>query len=205
MKRDEARIQSPCHESWDDMTGDDARRYCGKCDKHVHNLSAMTEDEARSVAAQRNVCVRYSFNPRTRSIQHQPSRRVVLRTAAAVTLTAGLALPAVASISTEPGEVGLLQTAWEALTSWADGEVAQVQGGIMATPDDGVEELVMGEMPEDVPEVEMGDIAVDVSVDVSVDVAVEEVAPVEMAEPARRESIRMGRIARPATPSPAAE
>lgn len=196
MKRDEAEIQSPCHENWDDMTGDDARRYCGKCDKHVHNLSAMTEHEARSVVARKNVCVRYSFNPRTRTIRHQPSRRFVLRAAAAATLTAGLALPAVASISTEPGEVGLLQTAWELLTDWSDSGSSPVQGGIVAVPDDEPHELMMGEPVEEV-EVEMGEVPEEA------DVQVEETVQVEEAVPPR--PMRMGRIARPATPAPAGE
>ena len=198
MKRDEAEIQSPCHENWDDMTGDDARRYCGKCEKHVHNLSAMTEREARSVVARKNVCVRYSFNPHTRTIRHQPSRRFVLRAAAAATLTAGLALPAVASISTEPGEVGLLQTAWELLTDWSDRGSRPVQGGIVAVPDNEPQELMMG---EPLAEVEAG---VEAEVEVEMGELPEEAdAQVEEAVPPR--PMRMGRIARPATPSPAAE
>ena len=177
MKRDEAKIESPCSADWDAMTGDDARRYCGTCDKHVHNLSAMTEDAARAVVAKKNVCVRYSFHPRTKSLRHRPSRRSVLRVAAAATLSAGLALPAVASISTEPGEVGLLETVWQALTDGSESDA--VQGGIIDTSAlsgnvEPVEPVEMGEVME-VEEVDMGDIE-----------------PVQKPRP-----VRMGRVAAP--------
>lgn len=151
MKSTEARIDSPCQEDWNQMTGDDARRFCGTCAKHVHNLSAMTEAEARSVVARKNVCVRYSLQSGGRSIRHRTSRRMMLRAAAAATLTAGLALPAVASISTEPGEVGLLQTAWKALTDWTSTDDGIVQGGITALPDDDPEAPVMGALAPRAP------------------------------------------------------
>ena len=132
MKRDEVQIQSPCTASWAAMEGDDARRYCGRCDKHVHDLSAMTEREARAVVAQPNVCVRYTVDPRTRSLRHRSARRFVLRAAAAATLSAGLSLPAVADIPAEGGEVGLLASAWEALTRWADdpSDAAEAPAGV---------------------------------------------------------------------------
>ena len=55
------RIESPCHESWDAMTGDDANRFCQGCRKHVHNLSAMTRDEAERLICQAagQLCVRF--------------------------------------------------------------------------------------------------------------------------------------------------
>lgn len=56
-------IKSPCHESWDAMHGDDARRFCDVCAKHVHNLSAMTREEATDLLQEhkgQHLCVRYS-------------------------------------------------------------------------------------------------------------------------------------------------
>jgi len=59
-------IPRPCDASWDEMEGDAVRRFCRKCEKHVHNLSALTEDEARRLlAAERpgRLCVQYAARP----------------------------------------------------------------------------------------------------------------------------------------------
>ncbi len=63
MRSPQVHIDSPCHESWEAMEGDAERRFCGVCDKHVHNLSAMRLDDARALlqaSAGNNLCVRYS-------------------------------------------------------------------------------------------------------------------------------------------------
>jgi hypothetical protein len=58
---DNIRVASPCKASWDDMTGDDRVRFCGKCSKHVYNLSNMSRDEAEQVvfAAEGRLCTRF--------------------------------------------------------------------------------------------------------------------------------------------------
>ena len=58
-------VESPCTQSWDAMTGDDKRRFCGECRLHVHNLSAMTSDEARELVegADGRLCVRFFRRP----------------------------------------------------------------------------------------------------------------------------------------------
>ena len=38
-------IPTPCPMDWERMSGDDRRRRCEVCGKHVHNLTAMTSDE----------------------------------------------------------------------------------------------------------------------------------------------------------------
>ncbi len=38
----ELAIESPCAESWNNMSGSPARRHCASCQKHVHNFAAMT-------------------------------------------------------------------------------------------------------------------------------------------------------------------
>ena len=87
---DAVKIASPCSESWDGMNqpsqpderssygghdgpwggrsegptdamkGDDKSRFCGKCEKNVYNLSAMTREEAELVMLEREgeLCVR---------------------------------------------------------------------------------------------------------------------------------------------------
>ncbi len=56
-------IERPCDRTFDAMAGDERRRFCASCGKHVHDLSARTEAEARAfLAAARGtrVCVRYA-------------------------------------------------------------------------------------------------------------------------------------------------
>ncbi|KIG14781.1 hypothetical protein DB30_06367 [Enhygromyxa salina] len=65
MSRFRLPIKDPCHENWDAMNREgDARRFCESCVKQVHDLSAMTEHQARSVldveSAKGRVCVRYT-------------------------------------------------------------------------------------------------------------------------------------------------
>lgn len=43
---DRVRIASPCPVRWDDMRGDDRKRFCDQCRLNVYNLSAMTREEA---------------------------------------------------------------------------------------------------------------------------------------------------------------
>ena len=48
-----------CDLRWGDLDGDDERRFCERCEKHVTNLSAMTCDAAASwVRANPGACVR---------------------------------------------------------------------------------------------------------------------------------------------------
>ncbi len=68
MKHDELPIVSPCGADWEGMKpADIARRFCGACNKHVHDLSRMTQDEARRLLvapATEGLCVRYLHDAR---------------------------------------------------------------------------------------------------------------------------------------------
>ena len=58
---DSVRIASPCPARWEDMAGDDRKRRCAQCDLDVHNIAALTRDEAEVVlsgAVEGRVCVR---------------------------------------------------------------------------------------------------------------------------------------------------
>lgn len=65
-------ISTPCTASWDAMSGDDRRRFCGRCRLHVYDLSALTRREARTLLAkgEGRVCVR---------LHRRPDGRVVTR------------------------------------------------------------------------------------------------------------------------------
>ncbi len=58
-------VQTPCHEPWESMTGDERVRFCGRCDKHVYNLSGMTRIEAEQFVsgATGSVCIRFFRRP----------------------------------------------------------------------------------------------------------------------------------------------
>lgn len=55
------RIASPCQANWDEMYGDNRKRFCGDCKLNVYNLSGMSRDDAESLItnAEGRVCVRY--------------------------------------------------------------------------------------------------------------------------------------------------
>jgi hypothetical protein len=63
MKASEAIIATPCGADWRKMDPrGDTKRMCGECNKLVHDLSSMTERQARALLARpRNdgLCIRY--------------------------------------------------------------------------------------------------------------------------------------------------
>jgi hypothetical protein len=58
-------IESPCDADWDAMRATGTRRYCESCDHEVHDLSAMTEAEARRFLDRQrgSACVSYVIAP----------------------------------------------------------------------------------------------------------------------------------------------
>jgi hypothetical protein len=58
---EELRIATPCNADWDDMNGDERVRFCGKCEKNVYNLSAMSRADAEALVREKEqrLCVRF--------------------------------------------------------------------------------------------------------------------------------------------------
>src|SRR5688572_21957860 len=56
------RVAAPCTESWDAMRGDDKARFCTYCNRHVHNLSAISNDEIQRLVCESagRLCIRYT-------------------------------------------------------------------------------------------------------------------------------------------------
>ena len=54
------RIASPCSADWNQMFGDDRKRFCGECKLNVYNLSGTSREEAEAllVNAEGRLCVR---------------------------------------------------------------------------------------------------------------------------------------------------
>lgn len=72
---DQIHIPEPCPESWATMRGDDRKRFCDRCQKHVHNLSAMSREDAEAVlASEASPCVQM-LRDRSGRILHQPTQR----------------------------------------------------------------------------------------------------------------------------------
>jgi hypothetical protein len=60
-------IAKPCHENWDEMTGDDAKRFCAGCQKHVHNIAEIRAKEAEELlSAGGRVCTRVLCDEKNR-------------------------------------------------------------------------------------------------------------------------------------------
>ena len=59
------KIATPCTEKFEQMRGDGYRRFCDACNKHVHNLSELTRDEAIRLIKDNTdagMCVVYKFD-----------------------------------------------------------------------------------------------------------------------------------------------
>jgi len=96
-------IASPCTADWNQMVGDDKVRYCGKCEKNVFNLSAMTREEAEITVLAKNgdLCVRlYQRADGTVLTQDCPVgvRRKRLRLVGALAIGSSLAGAAMAMV-----------------------------------------------------------------------------------------------------------
>lgn len=84
-------IVQPCPKSWEGMSGDDKRRFCGECRLHVHNLSAMTRGEREKFVtdARGRTCISYELKPDGAMVtasrwSRLPFYRAVLSAAAAL-------------------------------------------------------------------------------------------------------------------------
>ena len=145
MRSDALKIPSPCSADWSTMAGDDRKRFCTQCQKHVHDLSAMTEPQARAVLAQPRVCVRYTARA-DGQVQFRPaSRRALLQRGALAAGLLAVSLPAAAAMSTaEPAatscspQPGLLARLWSALTGTPATSPAPEAGQV----------VMMGDVPE---------------------------------------------------------
>jgi hypothetical protein len=62
---DNVKVASPCNADWDDMSGDERVRFCGKCEKNVYNLSMMTRVEGEALIREKEgkMCVRFYRRP----------------------------------------------------------------------------------------------------------------------------------------------
>ena len=134
---DRLQLSFRCPADWEAMEGDEQRRFCSHCQKHVHDLSAMSRDEAAAVVTKGGeVCVRMTRRADGSLVTKGCPKTVAARSRAVRMVGAGLAA----------GGALALASCEKSGTLVPDG---------VAVPDEG-EALVMGEMmapePEAVPE-----------------------------------------------------
>jgi hypothetical protein len=88
---DVIQVSEPCPADWNQMTGDDTRRFCAHCQKFVHNLSAMPSDQAERLVCENagNLCVRFAREQATgRVVTLDYAPRVTSRRRAILTILA---------------------------------------------------------------------------------------------------------------------
>ena len=58
---DNLRVASPCPANWDEMYGNERKRFCSECKLNVYNLSEMTKEVAEQflMNSEGRVCVRF--------------------------------------------------------------------------------------------------------------------------------------------------
>ena len=58
---DNIKIASPCSANWNEMYGNERKRYCAECKLNVFNLSDMTQTEAENflINAEGRVCIKF--------------------------------------------------------------------------------------------------------------------------------------------------
>jgi hypothetical protein len=119
-------IPTPCSADWNSMVGNDQVRFCEHCSLHVHNLSALTRNQAERLVAQANgkLCVRYIRDPAGRPALlpvaqklHRIGRRVSQLAAGAFTASLSVS-SALAQERFAPSGAGRLAVA-EAGASWS--------------------------------------------------------------------------------------
>src|ERR1051325_2898557 len=79
VKLDVVQVKNPCPANWNQMAGTSASRFCGTCQKHVHNLSTMYADQAERLLCESagKLCVRFARDDAGTMItlDYQPPRR----------------------------------------------------------------------------------------------------------------------------------
>jgi hypothetical protein len=115
MRATDIHIESPCGADWQSMKPGDRKRFCDACKKHVHDLSAMSKDEAREVLSSpptEGLCVRYLYDAHGDVVfRDTPMPASFLSRAkrfAALTLPMGLAACSGAMADTPPPPVPMM-------------------------------------------------------------------------------------------------
>ncbi|AIE87895.1 hypothetical protein [Fimbriimonas ginsengisoli] len=130
------RVASPCPKTWEELDGDDRRRYCGKCEKHVHNLSAMSAVEAATLmesSGEGHLCVRYDARPDGRP-EFADDRRLRRAFGRGLALVCGFAFVACSPAGRWPGVTGKVRALLDKNTLMQAGRTVPERLGRIAAP-----------------------------------------------------------------------
>lgn len=78
VRSQDIEIPEPCHADWDAMRPEAKGRFCFDCQKRVHDLSAMTKDEAKDFlrrSACADICVSYEHHEDGTLVFREPEPR----------------------------------------------------------------------------------------------------------------------------------
>jgi hypothetical protein len=97
-------IATPCPKTWSELAGDDQKRFCTQCEKHVHNGEAMTQSEVARIVheGQGKICMRLVTDDSGTILYKDTEKRTK---AASLAKRAGLAIAAgglVAACASQP-------------------------------------------------------------------------------------------------------
>ena len=73
-KLDQLKVAKPCSAGWAQMTGNDQKRFCSECSKHVFDFSQMTRQQIEAVTAvhQGNLCARITRHEDGSMVMQEP-------------------------------------------------------------------------------------------------------------------------------------
>lgn len=123
---DRININTPCKANWDEMIGNEQVRFCSHCDLDVHDLSAMTRQEALRLVinSKGKLCARYTRKPdgpiqttdlvlpRLHSISRRASRIAATAFSAALSVSTSV-------VAAGPAQPGTMSTSRRASILWA--------------------------------------------------------------------------------------
>lgn len=89
MRRQDIEIPEPCHADWEAMRPADKGRFCLECSKTVHDLSAMTKEEAKGFLRRtgcNDICVSFQHHEDGALVFREPAAQDAARLNAVVPL-----------------------------------------------------------------------------------------------------------------------
>src|ERR1043165_2961495 len=113
------KLSFQCPVKWESMAGDESKRFCDNCQKHVHNISLMTADERARLLAKKtdgaeHLCVTYLKRPDGEMVtpENTPPSKILRFGIAAGLSASALTLAACSGPTNPPSDTTSPQT-WE--------------------------------------------------------------------------------------------